>query len=106
MHLIISDQPVISEFQDHTIAAGTTLTITPTIDANPLPLYIWWTRENNNSFIYNGETLIIINIKTTASDNYTCHAMNTLSPSGLPASNRTAVKMLNIHVRSKSINMV
>lgn len=86
---------------DYNIEAGRTLTVTPSIDANPVPTSIWWTRQNNFRFIYHGLNLKITNIHTRDSDNYTCHVMNTLTPSGLSAQNRTSIKVFNINVQSK-----
>ncbi|CAC5419490.1 unnamed protein product [Mytilus coruscus] len=91
--------PVISRLQDHNIEAGKTLTVTPSVDANPPSTTIWWTRQNNISFIYYGLNLTIINIHQRDSDNYTCYVMNTVTPSGLSAQNKTSKTVLNINVQ-------
>ncbi|XP_052074677.1 B-cell receptor CD22-like [Mytilus californianus] len=95
-------EPVIDGIQDYNIEAGKTLTVTPTIDANPAPTAIWWTRENDISFIYHGLNLKITNIHKRDSNNYTCHVMNTLTPSGLSAQNITSITVFNINVQKIS----
>ncbi|XP_052074679.1 B-cell receptor CD22-like [Mytilus californianus] len=92
-------KPVISGIQDYNIEAGETLTVTPTVDANPLPTTIWWTRQKNISFIYHGFNLTIMNIHKRDTDNYTCHVMNTLRLSGVSVQNRTSKKVFNINVQ-------
>lgn len=99
--MIISDKPVISGSPDHYIEEGSTLKLSPTIDANPSPTFIWWNRENDTSFIYNGDPLIIKNIQQIDSGIYIVHVMNTLSPSGLAERNLTSQKMYNINVTGK-----
>ncbi|CAC5419492.1 unnamed protein product [Mytilus coruscus] len=91
-------KPVLSGSPDYNIEEGSTLTLSPTIDANPSPAYIWWTRENDTSFIYNEIRLIINNIQQIDSGSYIVHVMNTLTPSGLPETNMTTQKVYNIKV--------
>ncbi|XP_063448058.1 uncharacterized protein LOC134727607 [Mytilus trossulus] len=92
-------EPVISGIQDYNIKAGRTLNVTPTVDAYPPPTSIWWTRQNDIKFVHFGWNLTIINIQEKDSDNYTCHVMNTLTPSGLSAQNRTSITFFNINVQ-------
>ncbi|CAG2208209.1 unnamed protein product [Mytilus edulis] len=99
-------EPVISGIQDYNIEAGRTLNVTPTVDAYPPPTSIWWTRQNNIKFIYYGWNLTIINIQESDSDNYACHVMNTLTPSGLSAQNRTSITVFNINVQKNSNSKV
>ncbi|CAG2225744.1 unnamed protein product [Mytilus edulis] len=92
-------EPVISGIHDYNIEAGRTLNVSPTVDAYPPPSSVWWTRQNNIKFIYYGWNLTIINIQERDSDKYTCHVMNTLTPSGLIAQNRTSKYFLALMLR-------
>ncbi|VDI60502.1 Hypothetical predicted protein [Mytilus galloprovincialis] len=102
----LQDEPVISGIQDYNIEAGRTPNVTPTVDAYPLPSSIWWTRQNDIKFIYYGLNLTIINIQERDSDKYTCHVMNTLTPSGLSAQNRTSKAVLSINAQKNSNSKV
>lgn len=99
--LTISDKPILSGSPDYDTEEGGTLTLSPTIDANPSPTYIWWTRENHTSFIYYDVPLIIKNIKQIDSGSYIVYVMNTLTPSGMPETNLTSQKVYNINVTGK-----
>ncbi|XP_076107186.1 hemicentin-1-like isoform X2 [Mytilus galloprovincialis] len=91
-------KPILSGSPDYDTEEGGTLTLSPTIDANPSPTYIWWTRENHTSFIYYDVPLIIKNIKQIDSGSYIVYVMNTLTPSGMPETNLTSQKVYNINV--------
>ncbi|XP_052074672.1 uncharacterized protein LOC127712344 isoform X1 [Mytilus californianus] len=92
-------KPVILEIPDYNITEGSNLKITPSIDANPDPISVWWTRQNNPGFIYVGTNLTIRSIQRVSSDNYTCHAMNTITAPGHPTKNRTSEEMFNVYVQ-------
>lgn len=51
--------------------------------------------------MYHGTNLTIRSIQRESSDNYTCHAMNTLTAPGHPTMNRTSEEMFNVNVQSK-----
>ncbi|CAC5419489.1 unnamed protein product [Mytilus coruscus] len=101
-------KPVILEIPDYNITEGSNLKITPSIDANPDPISVWWTRQNNPEFIYYGTNLTITSIQRVSSDSYICHAMNSITAPGHPTKNRTSEEMFNVNVqflhRQYSIN--
>ncbi|VDI70101.1 Hypothetical predicted protein [Mytilus galloprovincialis] len=101
---VIRDEPVISVIHGNNITEGQTLYISPIIDSYPSPTYIWWTRQNDDSFLHIGTPLQIYNIQTKDSDNYTCIVMNTLTPSGLPSQNRTSHRVFKVYVQLLSAN--
>ncbi|XP_063448060.1 B-cell receptor CD22-like [Mytilus trossulus] len=96
-HVNVQYQPAISEIQDYNITEGHDLQIYPVIDANPEPTLLWWTSQN--SFTYYGNSLTFTNVQRNSSGNYTCHVMNTLSPSGKSQQNRTSQNMFNVNVQ-------
>lgn len=98
---IIADPPVIFNITDHTIKEGSILHITSTIDANPKPISVWWTRQNDSSFKYNGMNLTVNNIQRESSDYYICHAMNMITTSSHSIQNRTAEKIFKVNVLCK-----
>ncbi|XP_052074122.1 B-cell receptor CD22-like [Mytilus californianus] len=95
----IQYEPVISMIHGYNITEGKTLNITPIIDSNPSPTYIWWTRQKDDSYLHIGTPLKIYDIQTKDSDNYTCHVMNIIKPSGLPSQNRTSQSVFNVYVQ-------
>ncbi|CAG2208208.1 unnamed protein product [Mytilus edulis] len=90
-------KPVIFEIPDYNITEGSNFEITPTIDANPDPISVWWTRQNQPEFIYYGKIFTIQNIQRVDSDNYTCHAMNTITAQGHPTKNRSSEEIANCY---------
>lgn len=95
-------KPVILDIQDVNITEGSNLNIVPTINANPDPVSVWWTRQNQPEFIYYGKILTIRSIQKNSRDNYTCHAMNTITAPGHPTKNRTSEEMFNVNVQCKN----
>lgn len=94
-------KPVILEIPDYNITEGSNLNIDPTINANPDPISVWWTRQNKPEFIYHGRNLTIRGIQRVSSDNYTCHAMNTITAQGHPTKNRSSEEIFNVNVQCK-----
>lgn len=90
--------PVISDMADLNIVEGNTLNQMCTIDANPAPLFIWWTRQNDAKFQYMGQNLKIDAINRTFTDTYSCHVQNTLTPSGLEQQNKTTNNSFSVNV--------
>ncbi|CAC5419488.1 unnamed protein product [Mytilus coruscus] len=95
----VNVKPVILEILDINISEGSNLTITPTINANPDPISVWWTRQNEPEFIYYGTNLTIRSIQRESSDSYTCHVMNTVTVQGHPTQNRTSEEKFNVNVQ-------
>ncbi|VDI07194.1 Hypothetical predicted protein [Mytilus galloprovincialis] len=99
-------EPVITQIPDFNITEGRTITINSTTDANPEPFMVWWTRQNVTGLVHNGVVLSISSIQRQQSDIYTFHAMNILTPSGLPFQNRTSRKSFQINVQyPPTVNM-
>ncbi|XP_052074673.1 uncharacterized protein LOC127712344 isoform X2 [Mytilus californianus] len=92
-------KPVILEIPDYNITEGSNLKITPTIDANPDPISVWWTHQNKPEFIYYGTNFTISSIQRGSSDSYTCHAMNTITAPGHPTGNRTSEEIFYVNVQ-------
>lgn len=92
---------MIFNIPDYDITEGNNLTITPIIDANPYPVFVWWTHQNGDSFRYNDLNLTISNIQRNSSGNYTCHAMNTITASGHLPLNRTSEETFYVNVQCK-----
>ncbi|KAK3107205.1 hypothetical protein FSP39_009369 [Pinctada imbricata] len=84
--LVVLYPPVIATIPNQTPEEDSTLTVTCTVtSSNPAPDRIYWTRFNDFTFRQNSAVLSIPNISRTHTDNYTCHAENTMSPtSGSP----------------------
>ncbi|CAC5419491.1 unnamed protein product [Mytilus coruscus] len=92
-------EPMISDISDQIIQEGNTLTIISNIDASPDSMFVWWSRSNEPNFRQAGEVLTISNIQREYIGYYTCHAMNTLKPSGQPSQNRTSLERFHVSVQ-------
>ncbi|XP_063442035.1 hemicentin-1-like [Mytilus trossulus] len=91
--------PMISNISNqHDITEGNNLIVSPIVDANPVPKFVWWTKQNDANFRYEHFVLIINNINRKSSGNYSCYVMNTLSPSGMSEINITAQQTFSVNV--------
>lgn len=100
---IVSDGPIITDIPGKNVRAGTELSVTPKIDANPNSSLVWWTRKNDLNFSQIGPTLSVPNMQKENTDNYTCHVQNTLMPSGHLMQNMTAEKMFYVNVQCEQL---
>ncbi|XP_052063365.1 B-cell receptor CD22-like isoform X2 [Mytilus californianus] len=90
---------MIENISDIIIVEGANLQLYPTVDANPAPLSVWWTRHNDANFTFHVSNLKINNIQKEATANYTYHVMNILTPSGINAINRTSRMTIHVDVQ-------
>ncbi|XP_063416734.1 muscle, skeletal receptor tyrosine-protein kinase-like [Mytilus trossulus] len=91
--------PVISNISNQQdIKEGNNLIVSPIVDANPVPKLVWWTKQNDPIFRYDGFVLRINNINRKSSGNYSCYVMNTLAPSGMSEINRTTQQTFSVNV--------
>ncbi|XP_076109165.1 limbic system-associated membrane protein-like [Mytilus galloprovincialis] len=94
--------PMISNISNqHDITEGNNLIVSPIVDSNPVYKLVWWTKQNNADFRYDGFVLRLISINRTSSGNYTCYVMNTLAPSGMPEINKTTHQTFSVNVEFK-----
>lgn len=103
---IFVDPPVIIDIPDYNITEGSILHINPTIDANPHPIAVWWTRQNDTSYIYNGMNLTISNIQRDYGDYYKCNAMNTINIPSQPTQNKTTEMLFKVNVQCKYNSLI
>ncbi|KAJ8316528.1 hypothetical protein KUTeg_005935 [Tegillarca granosa] len=84
MVLSLEHGPEIQPFTKQQPVEGSRFVISCYVSGKPAPTaqQIWWTRQNYNSFRQQGNQLVIDNIQKEQSGTYTCHAQNTLTPSG------------------------
>ncbi|XP_076110544.1 limbic system-associated membrane protein-like [Mytilus galloprovincialis] len=91
--------PIISNISNqHDITEGNNLIVSPIVDANPVSKLVWWTKQNDANFRYDGSVLRINNINKNASGNYSCYVMNTLAPSGMSQINKTTHQTFSVNV--------
>ncbi|XP_071174749.1 cell adhesion molecule Dscam1-like [Mytilus edulis] len=83
------------------IMEGDDLIVSPLVDSNPVHGLIWWTRQNDTNFRHDSSELKINKINRTSSDNYTCYAMNTITPSGMAEMNKITQKTFYVNVQFK-----
>lgn len=87
----------------HDITEGNNLIVSPIVDANPVSKLVWWTKQNDANFRYDGFVLIINNINRKSSGNYSCNVMNTLTPSGMSEINKTTHQKFSVNVQSRVV---
>ncbi|CAC5384794.1 unnamed protein product [Mytilus coruscus] len=91
--------PMISNISNqYDITEGNNLVVSPIVDANPASKLVWWTKQNDENFRYDGFVLRINNIDRKSSGNYSCYVMNTLAPFGMAEINRTTHQTFYINV--------
>lgn len=96
----ISDGPLISNISNQEdIVEGQDLIIYPVVHSNPAHNVVWWTRQHDANLKYGRLVFIINKIQRNDSDNYTCHVMNTLKPSGLDSMNTTSEWIVYVNVQ-------
>ena len=77
-----TDPPMISPFQNRHIIASSHLTVKcATIPGNPSQTSFRWTRNINN-WSQDGETLILPSVTKADAADYTCTALNVMTPTG------------------------
>lgn len=98
-----TDGPKISNISNQQdITEGNNLLVSTIVDANPVPKLVWWTKQNDANFRYDGFVLRITNINRKSSGNYSCYVMNTLAPSGMSEINITTQHTIFVNVVCKS----
>ncbi|KAJ8307737.1 hypothetical protein KUTeg_014708 [Tegillarca granosa] len=98
-----ADGPEIQLFTKQQPVEGCRFVLTCYVSGKPALTVqqMWWTRHNDNTFRQQGIQIVIDNIQKEQSGTYTCHAQNTLTPSGQSSINKTATQDVEVDILCK-----
>lgn len=84
------------------IVEGHDLLVTCSVNAEPKPSRIWWTKNDNPSFSREGSHLNLTDIKRQMNGTYLCQAKNTIHPSGQAEQVKSSNARMEIDVTCKT----
>ncbi|KAJ8307740.1 hypothetical protein KUTeg_014711 [Tegillarca granosa] len=98
--VIVQYGPEIQRFTKQQPVEGSRFVLSCYVSGKPVPTsqQIWWTRQNDNTYRRQGNKYVIDNIQKEQSGTYTCHAQNTLTPSGQSSINKTETQDVEVDV--------
>lgn len=94
--------PVVTVIPEKEVVSGESINIQCTINSNPKPHTVIWTKENDKQFRQSGDILTLDRISPDDSGKYICTASNSIKPSGsLNSLEETSSASVNMRVLHK-----
>ncbi len=93
--------PVVTLERSREAREGETVRIECEVAANPRPSSVRWFKEGDESFVQNGPTLRLNNVRAEHNGRYVCSATNHIQPSGKAKQMRTGNATISINVRHR-----